>query len=241
MRTISRKANRIQTFNRPAPPVTSPRSEASPGEKEAGVRGRGLLSMQQMQLLLRRAFLGLIVFSGLAIIPFSPAAGEPTPDPTPAATPPEVAATETVKPSAAVENSVVKVFSSVRYPDLYKPWSKQAPSEFTGSGVVIEGKRILTNAHVVLYASQVQVQANQSGDKLAATVEAIAPGIDLAVLKLDDESFFDTHPPLAQAKILPEVRTLSWPTATPREATAFRSPGGLCRALSSPPTTFRYT
>jgi S1-C subfamily serine protease len=162
--------------------------------------------MQQMQLLLRRAFLGLIVFSGLAIIPFSPAAGEPTPDPTPAATPPEVAATETVKPSAAVENSVVKVFSSVRYPDLYKPWSKQAPSEFTGSGVVIEGKRILTNAHVVLYASQVQVQANQSGDKLAATVEFIAPGIDLAVLKLDDESFFATHPPLAMAKILPDVK-----------------------------------
>jgi S1-C subfamily serine protease len=34
-----------------------------------------------------------------------------------------------------------------------------------GHGVIIEGKRILTNAHVVVYASQVQVQANQSGDK----------------------------------------------------------------------------
>jgi S1-C subfamily serine protease len=107
---------------------------------------------------------------------------------------------------AGVENAVVKVFSTLRYPDPYRPWTKQAPSEVTGSGVVIEGKRILTNAHVVMYASQIQVQANQSGDKVAATVVAIAPGIDLAVLKLDDESFFDTHAPVARTKKLPEVK-----------------------------------
>ena len=119
---------------------------------------------------------------------------------------PATAATDAPKPSAVVENSVVKIFSTARYPDFVKPWGKQSPKEMTGSGVVIDGKRILTNAHVVLYSSQVQVQANQSGDKLAATVESIAPGIDLAVLKLDDESFFDTHPPLPFAKILPEVK-----------------------------------
>jgi S1-C subfamily serine protease len=104
----------------------------------------------------------------------------------------------------AVENSVVKVFSTVRYPDPYKPWAKSTPTEVTGSGVVIEGKRILSNAHVVLYASQVQVQANQAGDKISATVESIAPDMDLAVLKLDDETFFDTHPALPRANTLPE-------------------------------------
>jgi S1-C subfamily serine protease len=106
----------------------------------------------------------------------------------------------------AVANSVVKVFSTVRYPDFYKPWTKEAPVEISGSGVIIEGKRILSNAHVVLYASQVQVQANQAGDKFSATVEALAPGIDLAVLKLDDESFFNAHPPLPRASALPEVK-----------------------------------
>jgi S1-C subfamily serine protease len=105
-----------------------------------------------------------------------------------------------------VENSVVKVFCTVRYPDLYRPWTKQAPTEVTGSGGVIEGKRILTSAHVVLYASQVQVQANQAGDKVSATVEAVAPGIDLAVLKLDDETFFDSHPPLPRANTLPDIK-----------------------------------
>jgi len=103
-------------------------------------------------------------------------------------------------------NSVVKVFSTMRYPDPFKPWTKQAPAEVTGSGVIIEGKRILTNAHVVLYASQVQVQANEAGDKVAATVVAIAPGIDLAVLELEDKTFFDARPPIARASKLPEIK-----------------------------------
>ena len=106
----------------------------------------------------------------------------------------------------AVENAVVKVFAAARYPDLGKPWTKQSPKELSGSGVVIEGNRILTNAHVVLYASQVQIQGNQAGDKLSASVESIAPGIDLAVLKLDDESFFDSHRALPRASTLPQVK-----------------------------------
>jgi S1-C subfamily serine protease len=112
------------------------------------------------------------------------------------------------KPSAdsAIENAVVKIFTTKSNPDPYKPWTKQAPKEVTGSGVVIEGKRILTNAHVVLYASQLQVQANQGSDKISATVEAVAPGIDLAVLKLEDETFFDNHPPLERTHTLPEVK-----------------------------------
>ena len=108
--------------------------------------------------------------------------------------------------SHEAENAVVKVFSTIRRPDIVKPWSKQAPGEASGSGVIIEGKRILTNAHVVAYASQVQVQGNGSGDKVSATVEAFAPGIDLAVLKLEDESFFNTRPALPRAKALPQVK-----------------------------------
>ena len=108
--------------------------------------------------------------------------------------------------ATSIENSVVKVFSTMRYPDPFKPWTKQAPTEATASGVVIEGNRILTNAHAVLYASQVQVQANAAGDKVSATVVAIAPGIDLAVLKLDDATFFDSHTPLPRANKLPQIK-----------------------------------
>lgn len=108
--------------------------------------------------------------------------------------------------AAAIENSVVKIFSTRRLPDLFKPWTKQAASEATGTGIIIEGRRILTNAHVVAYASQVQVQANQSGTKIAATVESIAYGIDLAILKLEDESLFEGRPPVPRANTLPDVK-----------------------------------
>ncbi|WZO98438.1 trypsin-like peptidase domain-containing protein [Isosphaeraceae bacterium EP7] len=106
----------------------------------------------------------------------------------------------------AIRDSVVKVYATMRSPDPLRPWTKASPREGSGTGVVIEGKRILTNAHVVLYASQVFVQPHQSGQKVSATVESIAPGIDLAVLKLDDESFFDKRPPLKRVAELPEVK-----------------------------------
>ncbi len=112
----------------------------------------------------------------------------------------------TAPAEGVIEKSVVRVFTTALYPDVYRPWSRQAPSESTGSGVVIEGNRILTNAHVVAYASQVQVQANEAADRIPATVEAVAPDMDLAVLRLDDASFFETHRPLARVRTLPRVQ-----------------------------------
>ena len=117
-----------------------------------------------------------------------------------------LAAESAAASASALENSVVKVFSTLRGPDPYKPWSKAAPQSVTGSGVVIDGHRILTNAHVVGYASQVQIQANGAGDKIGATVLAISRGMDLALLQVEDESFFDSHKPLPRANVLPDVR-----------------------------------
>ena len=74
------------------------------------------------------------------------------------------------------------------------------PAESSGSGVIIDGKRILTNAHVVLYASQIFVQADQSTERVPAKVTAIAPNIDLAIVQVDNPSFFD------------DVRRCRWPT-----------------------------
>jgi S1-C subfamily serine protease len=162
------------------------------------------------QTLLQRVARPFICAAGIALLASTPSfAADDAAPAAPAAGLTNAAAAEKApadQGAPGVENSVVKVFSIMRYPDVYKPWSKQAPSDATGSGVVIEGKRILTNAHVVLYASQIQIQANQAGDKVSATVEMVAPSIDLAVLKLDDESFFDTHAPLHRANVLPAIK-----------------------------------
>jgi S1-C subfamily serine protease len=137
-----------------------------------------------------------------------------------------------------IENSVVKVFSTVRYPDLYQPWTKRSPSDITGSGVVIAGKRILSNAHMVLYASQVQIQANQAGDKISATVEAVAPGIDLAVLKLDDESFFDTHQPLPFSTNLPGIKDAVMAYGYPEGGTGLSITKGIVSRIEFTPYNY---
>ena len=105
-----------------------------------------------------------------------------------------------------IRESVVKISATMRYPDLTHPWTKHSPQDASGTGVVIDGKRILTNAHVVLYASQLFVESYQSSDKLPATVESVSPGIDLAVLKLDDDAFFEKRPPIVRTSALPEVK-----------------------------------
>jgi S1-C subfamily serine protease len=105
-----------------------------------------------------------------------------------------------------VRSSVVKISATFRGPDVFRPWTKASPQEATGSGVVVAGKRILTNAHMVKYAAQVFVQPEGSGEKLPASVQALAPGIDLALLSLDDESFFDAHPALPVRQKLPGLR-----------------------------------
>ena len=156
-------------------------------------------SLILMRRCLPALFLASATLAGAAPLPVQP---------DPAAITPEVA-TPSAPPLAQpskLTNAVVKIFSTSREPDPFRPWTKQAPRDMTGSGVVIEGNRILTNAHVVSYASQVQIQAHQAGQKFSATVVAIAPGIDLAVLKLEDESFFRTHAPLPRAKKLPRIQ-----------------------------------
>ena len=67
-----------------------------------------------------------------------------------------------------IRESVVKISATMRYPDMTHPWTKHSPQDASGTGVVIDGKRILTNAHVVLYASQLFVESYQSSDKLPA-------------------------------------------------------------------------
>lgn len=104
-------------------------------------------------------------------------------------------------------DSVIKVYATVRDPDLLRPWAKQNPLEVTGSGVVIEGKQILTNAHVVLYATEVFVQGREGGEKIEAKIKSVGPGIDLAVLTVDNQKFFEKRPPLPRVKDLPLERT----------------------------------
>ena len=63
--------------------------------------------------------------------------------------------------------------------------------EVSGSGFVIEGKRIMTNAHVVRNATFISVLANGSSKRYSANIVGIGYDCDLAVLKVDDKDFWE--------------------------------------------------
>lgn len=108
--------------------------------------------------------------------------------------------------AAGPEDAAVRVFATARYPSQFRPWTNGIPAETAGSGTVIDGKRVLTNAHVVLYATEVHVQGRPGEDKVEAKVEFISPDMDLAVLTVKDETFFRKRPPIPRAKALPKVQ-----------------------------------
>jgi S1-C subfamily serine protease len=107
---------------------------------------------------------------------------------------------------AAPEDAVVKVFATVRYPNPLKPWTNGTSVEVAGSGTVIEGKKILTNAHLVLYATEVQIQLRRGGARVDATPDVVAPDMDLAVLSVADPKLLAKLTPLARAKKMPKVQ-----------------------------------
>lgn len=106
---------------------------------------------------------------------------------------------------ADLRESAVKIHVTVRQPDVIRPWSKQQPADQSGSGVVLAGGQILTNAHVVRYATQVRVQPNQSSEKLQAKVKAISVAMDLALLELVDPAALANVPAATLAAARPAV------------------------------------
>jgi S1-C subfamily serine protease len=109
--------------------------------------------------------------------------------------------------AASPEDSVVRVFATLRVPNPIRPWVKQNPVEVMGTGVVIDGKQILTNAHVVTYATEVKVQGRQGGDRFDARVATIGPSIDLATLTVEDDTFFEKRPAIPRAANRPDTNS----------------------------------
>lgn len=108
--------------------------------------------------------------------------------------------------AADVRPLVVKIHTTQRFPDVFKPWTQLEAQKVSGSGVIIPGKRILTNAHVVRNATEIYVQPYQSSDMLEARVVSFASGIDLAVIELEDPAFFDARGQVEIDSELPKVK-----------------------------------
>ena len=104
-----------------------------------------------------------------------------------------------------VRDAMVKIYSVQNRPDYDNPWNMKGPKSFSGSGCVIDGNRILTNAHMVSDQTFIQVRRHGQSKKYQADVRAVSHEADLALLTVRDTEFFKGVRPLKFAD-LPEVK-----------------------------------
>ncbi len=102
-----------------------------------------------------------------------------------------------------LQRSVVKLFTVVKEPNYYKPWELAYQHTSGGSACILEGNRILTNAHVIAY--QLFVQAQKPGDtkKYTARVLHVDHDTETALLTVDDPKFFEGTIPVKLGDLPP--------------------------------------
>lgn len=120
-----------------------------------------------------------------------------------------VATLSIVRPGSApaandVRDSMVKIYCVQNAPDYDNPWNMSGPETFSGSGCIIGGNRILTNAHVVSDRTFIMVRLHGQSQKHQAKVIAVSHEADLALLSVDEPAFFKGVKPLNLGE-LPEI------------------------------------
>jgi S1-C subfamily serine protease len=158
--------------------------------------------------------------SGLppALVPNPTPGSTVTPPPAAVVPPPVPQGTPVAEGSEtekALEKSVVQIFTSFQEPNWSSPWIFDMPRRASGSGFLIDGNRIMTNAHVVAWTTGLVIRKYHDPRPYFAKVEYVGHDVDLAVLKIvnrdtgefdPNNSFYDGMQPLEFGS-LPKVRS----------------------------------
>ena len=103
-------------------------------------------------------------------------------------------------------DATIKLFVTHTEPHYSLPWQMRRQTSSTSTGFVIEGKRILTNAHCVDNFAVVKVKKRASSTKYVAEVIAIGRECDLALLTVADPEFWQHITPIKLAQRLPTLQ-----------------------------------
>lgn len=112
-------------------------------------------------------------------------------------------------PAATVRKSLVRITVTSQDANYKVPWVPGNTGGGVGAGFVIDGNRVMTNAHVISNARFITVEKDNDPKKYVAHVEFVGHDCDLAVLKFakeDEETFFKGTIPL-QFGGIPEIQS----------------------------------
>jgi len=103
-----------------------------------------------------------------------------------------------------IKDAMVKIYTVSSEPNYFSPWKMDDPVNATGSGCIIADNRIITNAHVVSNQKFIQVQLYGQSERHNAHILHISHEADLAILTVEDKTFFENIAPL-EFGILPNT------------------------------------
>ena len=104
------------------------------------------------------------------------------------------------------EKSVVMILAVHQDYDFATPWKKGMMGQGVGSGFVIDGNRILTNAHNVANQRYIEVKKQNLAKRYPAQVQFVGHDCDLALVTVSDPAFFTDTLPLSFGP-LPQINT----------------------------------
>jgi S1-C subfamily serine protease len=114
-----------------------------------------------------------------------------------------------------IENSVVRIVNYSQRGNWYSPWNQNRVQQATGSGFIIEGGLVMTNAHVVSDSRHLTIFLHNDPEPHEAEVHLIAHDCDLALLRPKEQGLLDDVPALDFGE-LPQlgssVVTFGYPT-----------------------------
>ncbi len=106
-----------------------------------------------------------------------------------------------------IRKSLIRISATSQEPNYRVPWMPGNVNRGTGAGFVIEGKRIVTNAHVVSNARFITIDRENDPKRYIARVLHIAHDCDLAVLSVEDQSFFENAVALSFTNKIPQIES----------------------------------
>ena len=101
------------------------------------------------------------------------------------------------QPNGKIQNSVVRITGTEVEPDYKAPWNSGAVQRGIGAGFIINGGRIMTNAHVVSNSRYLTVERDGDPKKYPASVLFIAHDCDLALIKVASPDFLKGTSPVS--------------------------------------------
>jgi S1-C subfamily serine protease len=127
-----------------------------------------------------------------------PMGGPPREAPKAPAAAPQVIAVPVApqRPNGPVQKSLVRITATAVEPDYRAPWNAGSIGRGVGAGFVIDGNRIMTNAHVVSNNRYLTVERDNDPNKYPATVQFVAHDCDLALITVASPNFFKNMTPL---------------------------------------------